>query len=419
MLTRHLYRYDEVRAALLWCIFHKRTTEGLFWIQELLDSECYTELFQVLFEGWLWSVGIARMEWFRQFWNLYTKPDVVEDELLLLANTLLRLPVRDSTLVHLLLRGPLQKVDRLPPTPKTDAYLRIASDYLNTPMKQDLVKYFHVGKVVSAWIVAKHLFQELGDEEVWTLLGRIELTSIGNPCTRQCFEALAGIDSLFPDDESMKLACQAIAISFLCLSPSLQTKSMYVLPMTTLDPFSESSLKEWASLLGRRKRRVYSPPSECLSWLTSRGCNPYTKTTIKEIRSFTTDILREKGCPFWQTVLDECNPWKSDDAFEMFWDTYFPDDIPDEWSLEDQKKSHGPGILRPTETIIPWRLCHKWFFRIPSLLIWNPLKDLSTIHEHATWKELKLWTSGYETGYSEIPTPELPTQGKLIRFEVI
>jgi hypothetical protein len=419
MLTRHLYRYDEVRAALLWCIFNKRTTEGLFWVQELLDSECYTELYQVLFEGWLWSVGIARMEWFRQFWSLFQKEDVTEDELLLCANTLLRLPMRDSTLLHLLLRGPVATLERLPPTPKTDTFLPIVSEFVNTPLKQQLLRYFRVGKVISAWILGKQLLDELGDDEWWRSLGRIELTTMGNPCARQCFEGFARIDALFPDDASMKLACQAIAIAFLCLSPSLQTKSMYGLPAIEVDSHSASCLKEWAGLLGRRKRRVLSPPPESLSWITSRGCNPYTKTTIKEIRTFTIDVLRDKGCPFWQERLEESNPWSSDEAFEEFWDTYFPDDIPDEWSLEDQKKSHGPGVLRPNETLIPWRLSHKWFLRIPSLLIWNPSKDFSTLYTNETWKDLKLWTTGFETGYSESKSSVLQSPAKVLRFEVI
>ena len=33
-----------------------------------------------------------------------------------------------------------------------------------------------------------------------------------------------------------------------------------------------------------------------------------------------------------------------DDTLEQFFDTYFPDDIPDEWSKEDQLKSHGRGV---------------------------------------------------------------------------
>ena len=419
MLTRHLYRYDEVRAALLWCIFHKRTTEGLFWVQELLDSECYVELYQVLFEGWLWSVGIARMEWLRQFWILFEKPDVKEEELLLCANTLLRLPMRDSTLFHLLLRGPVARPERLPPTPKTDEFLPIVSEFVNTPLKQQFLRYLRLGKIVSAWILANQLLKELGDEDWWRFLGRIELTSVGSPCVRQCFETLAGIHTLFPENESMKLACQALAIAFLCLSPSLQTKSIYALPAIDLDPYSASCLQEWTSLLGRRKRRLFTPPSECLSWITSRGCNPYTKTTIKELRTFTIDVLREKGCPFWKERLEEKNPWSSDDVFEEFWDTYFPDDIPDEWSLDDQKKSHGAGLLRPTESLIPWRLSHKWFLRIPSLLLWNPLKDLKDLYDRGEWNEWKVWTQGFEMGYTNCVQPELQTPAKLLRYEVI
>jgi hypothetical protein len=286
-------------------------------------------------------------------------------------------------------------------------------------MKQDLLRCFRLGKVVSGWRLANQLFQDLGEEEWWRLLNSIEIRTIGNPCTRLCFEGFAGIDTLFPEDESIKLACRGLAIAFLCLSPSIQTKSNHVLSMTALDSHTESCLKEWAGLVGRRNRRVYTPPPECLSWITSRGCNPYTKTTIKEVRTFTIDVLREKGCAFWKDRLEEADPWSSDEALEEFWDTYFPDDIPDEWSLADQKKSHGPGLLRPDETLIPWRLSHKWFLRIPSLLIWNPLDTLKEIYDHETWKELKVWTNGYEIGYTELQATELQSPGKLIRFDVI
>jgi hypothetical protein len=33
----------------------------------------------------------------------------------------------------------------------------------------------------------------------------------------------------------------------------------------------------------------------------------------------------------------------NDDVLESFYDRFFPDDIPDEWSAADQCKSHGPG----------------------------------------------------------------------------
>ena len=420
MLTRHLYRYDEVRAALLWCIVSRRTTEGLFWAEELMVSGCHTELFQVLFEGWLWSVGISRLEWFRQFWILFEKPDVNEDELRLLTNSLLRLPCRDSTTVHLLFRGPIQSLERLPPTPKTDAFLPLLSTIATSPLQQALVRYFRLGKVTSAWILAYQLLQDEGEDAWWNFLSRYELVSHGSPSVRLCFENFRTVsESLFPEDESIRIACQATAIAFLCLSPSRQTKSIYVLPETPIDSHSASCLTEWKSLEGRRKRRIYAPPSECLSWMTSRGCNPYTKTTIKEVRNLTIDVLREKGCPFWQEVLDANDPWQNDDAFEQFWDTYFPDDIPDEWSADDQKKSHGSGILRPTEEPSVEKLVHKWFFRLPSLLVWNASKEGRTLYEKEIWKQMKVWTSGYEGPYTQMQKSELQPSAKAMRFQII
>jgi hypothetical protein len=60
------------------------------------------------------------------------------------------------------------------------------------------------------------------------------------------------------------------------------------------------------------------------------------------------DVLR--GCAFWQRVLTEHGVNRSasvdqlvfstEEAMESFYKTYFPDDIPDEWSKEERQKSH-------------------------------------------------------------------------------
>jgi hypothetical protein len=34
-----------------------------------------------------------------------------------------------------------------------------------------------------------------------------------------------------------------------------------------------------------------------------------------------------------------------------FYEQYFPDDIPDEWSKAEKEKSHGAGVLGPVESI--------------------------------------------------------------------
>ena len=79
MLTRHLYRHDEVMTALLWCLQKRRVEEGLFWLQELLDSELYDDVFKVMFKGWLWSFGCLQMGWFEAYYVLYKKENVDEE----------------------------------------------------------------------------------------------------------------------------------------------------------------------------------------------------------------------------------------------------------------------------------------------------------------------------------------------------
>ena len=71
-------------------------------------------------------------------------------------------------------------------------------------------------------------------------------------------------------------------------------------------------------------------------------------STIGELRSIHDLLVAERG------II-------SDDALETFYASTFPDDIPDEWSLEDQEKSHGPGVLRTGEMLGMAKLGRTWF----------------------------------------------------------
>jgi hypothetical protein len=76
-----------------------------------------------------------------------------------------------------------------------------------------------------------------------------------------------------------------------------------------------------------------------------------TYTNIEELRDPLPSLL--SGCTFWRQAAlsagafynaDTDQVWfPSDESLEYFYATYFPDDIPDEWSLADQQKSHGVG----------------------------------------------------------------------------
>ena len=105
----------------------------------------------------------------------------------------------------------------------------------------------------------------------------------------------------------------------------------------------------WTSMIGRRKARVYAIPDAALTPTTTRGALLTKYTNIADIRE-PVGLLSE-GCKFWQKTLqvagisstDETVSFPNDDVLEKFYEEFFPDDIPDEWSAEDQQKSHGRG----------------------------------------------------------------------------
>jgi len=59
-----------------------------------------------------------------------------------------------------------------------------------------------------------------------------------------------------------------------------------------------------------------------------------------------------------------------DDELEAFYQSTFPDDIPDEWSLKDQKMSHGQGVLRTGEQLSLAKLGRIWF-QAESVYAWG------------------------------------------------
>ena len=110
----------------------------------------------------------------------------------------------------------------------------------------------------------------------------------------------------------------------------------------------------WAPLIGRRAARLLAIPEKALCPGTTRGDLPSKYTNIADVRE-PVELLSE-GCKFWQETLkergitmdDETNTicFPNDDVLERFYEEFFPDDIPDEWSSADQQKSHGRGMKK-------------------------------------------------------------------------
>lgn len=101
-------------------------------------------------------------------------------------------------------------------------------------------------------------------------------------------------------------------------------------------------LEQWIKITGRRARRIYKMPYELRR--TTSSLNELYELTIKKLI----------GCPYYDRIFVEngihsiviknpLNIMDEDDEneYQNIHSTIFIDDIPDEWSIVDQMKSHG------------------------------------------------------------------------------
>ena len=114
-----------------------------------------------------------------------------------------------------------------------------------------------------------------------------------------------------------------------------------------------------------RKRRIYSIPTDCLYLFTKRGNMPACETTDMDLTHHLEENLH--GSRFWDEYLSSLDG--TDLQREEFYDTFFPNDIPDEWSRKDREKSHGAGV----SSCSVHECFQRWFQKLPSRTIWKGL----------------------------------------------
>jgi hypothetical protein len=92
----------------------------------------------------------------------------------------------------------------------------------------------------------------------------------------------------------------------------------------------------WPSLsVGRRSSRVFCLPKSLMGQgLDASGLD------ILEGSAVWRRILQESGCDISTSKEKGILCFESDESYEAFYSTYFPDDIPDEWSVAERSKSH-------------------------------------------------------------------------------
>lgn len=360
-LSRHFYALDEVQAALHYATTRNDKKESLFWCREMILSGCTSEAISTLFEAWLWQKGPFHLAWLLHAWSTLSSEECSEDDILVAACHLTSYE-RDHSLWNILcLTAANHPPERV--TPKTPYY---PSD----ERELYLVRALFQGKAYSAWWMAR----QLGDR-VWIIIKEyLESQNMDSAHLGmlQNYEKLLGYRT-----NEYDVIVQCLAVLSACLTPAQRKKSE-----KPLLPYEEV---EWS--IGRRNSRLYSIPVMCLYGMTKRGHLKWSQNTMKSLNEIETDLI---GCPFWEEELDgyrkngQSIQWKSDDAREDWYETFFPDDIPDEWSKAEKEKSHGDGILGPHESVTMLKYARIHLSK-QSRLAWNSRPIVHKFLEGLAW----------------------------------
>ena len=338
-LSRHFYAVDEVHAALSYRTTGCDRAETLFWCQELLLSGYASETISTLFESWLLYKGAFSLSWLITAERLACD-EVTEDDIRLAAYQMSWKQSDHSLWNILVLTAMGREPERL--TAKAPPYL--PSDANESYM----VRAMFQGKAYSAWWMSRHL----SDARVWSLLRWYAVHNCPVYADRymaalellERYETLLGYSS-----PEYGIIVRCLAVLSLCLNAEQQAESWRVLP-AEIGPLEIKS------------GRGYAIPTACLYGNCARGCMKWTESTVRQLG----ELEREMGdCPFWDEARMAYD--LSSDSREDFYERYVPD-IPDEWGAEEKQKSHGDGVLGPTEMV---RLA-KWARRFHTArLAWN------------------------------------------------
>ncbi len=346
-LSRHFYSLDEVQAALLYTTTQNTPSEALFWCQEMLLSGCASEAISVLFQSWLWHTGPMRLQWLINAWKLLAADELSEDDILLSTFRLssIKASQRDNSLWSILV---LTLNSEMP-----DRITRKMPPLLPSDDKKEIyfVSSIFQGKARSAWWISRYL----PTDRVWVLL-EWYIKNIKYHFQQEylaCIEALLGYDKLLGyKSDGYDVIMRGMAILMLCNNKEQEKYSFK--EEDRYDADNTEFMNELSKSVGSRERRVYKIPPLCLYGITQRGRSKWAQNNFTQLNNIEKYLV---GCPFWDEVLEEyaniSDPknivWHSDDKMEEFYQKFFPDDIPDEWTKKDKLQSHGDGILGPSD----------------------------------------------------------------------
>jgi len=315
MLTRNLYDLEEVKATLKYSLLVGKLRESIFWAQEILASECGWELGGVLIRFWIEyccpndffiPVKIRRLDF---------DGDMDKD----IVAIIMRLCAckKQNLVMEIVVEGfasypwPCYRIN---PNKKQ---LLEASDRATVcglapldcfKITQALAK----GYASRAW----HIADRLPVDNVRKLLRLIT-------CAREIVVINCLID--LSEMEGFRRISLAACCIILADVDGFQTDVEY-----SDIPGLMMSAASWIKKQGKRQGRIFDIEKRALYGLKE-------KADIRNLRDIYPHL--KTATPFWQRIIAGYD-MTCDTAKEKFYDTWFPNDIPDEWSLEDQQKSH-------------------------------------------------------------------------------
>lgn len=391
-LSRHFYSLDEVQAALLYTVTNSNTSEALFWCNELILSGCIAEAISTLFQSWLWSVNFTRLEWLIEAWNTLASDELTEQNILLATYKLATIPFgkKDCSLWNIIVLT-AENREKMPDrvTPKMPSVSSVAGQPELSEIELYFLRAVYQGKARSAWWAA----QFMNKKRTWELLRSLSESSECAMKYKVCFDALLGYEKLLgyssSEYDDIMLCTGILMLSILSGGAawgSSRVTNSFAEFSKEIDSYNTKLLQDLTKVTGTKDARAYSIPIMCLYGNTVRGRYTWQQNTLYQLHNIEKYLLE---CPFWDEILAEYADidsdknlikWHSDNKMEEFYDKYFPDDIPDEWTKKDKLKSHGDGILRPggdeNPNIIKYT---RHYMGKCSRLAWNTNKTVNII----------------------------------------
>jgi len=405
-LTLHLYKYEEVIAALQWAIIHNLSEEAIFWGLELYDSGLIDDVFEVLVSLWAQHIGFGK-HGLAVLYNMIKlqECDNLDREMWIYSLYIWsNIRTMDTTGFQLLVRGSTIPVEWNLNFSHTSEYKS-----LDVATTDCLTR----GKLTEAWLIAR----AIPSERQWLLLNELSQKKE----RLEIFNILKGLQ--ISDCVKRSICFILLTVSLPTLIQSMVTPNLDSLVLNGLPREIALAIEDWDSEDSIRKRRKFKIRPEAI-WNCSRSFMDVSESNFIDIEMNLEKALMESPC--WQSILedymepDKEGQWKSDAYREMFYKTYFPcsvDDIPDEWSLKDKEKSHGQGfgkkfhsaLRQYINNIVRGRSC---------IGLYSPIQNVNE------YSKLSLeWDSVYDeikekaAPYLEAKLPFKPVVKLLIPFE--